>query len=127
MNIFVLDDMRNIKSALGAVGLSSLITDDNIICLCRPSKTSFEGKDFDSKICCSLEPALDIIANNRKFDIWIIDSDLGLNEFGHQVYGYDFLLKVNQGYPDKLPRQLYCCSSNLEQKTAILSLFDKLK
>ncbi len=62
--------------------------------------------------------ALDVIASNQRFSVWVLDNDLAPG-----LEGLDFLKVVAREHPEKLPDQLFSCSSNFDRRRQIESYF----
>lgn len=105
--VFLLDDIRDEIAAYNSAGIPvSSIKDDSIII----------ARTFDSGI--------DIITSNDKFDLWILDHDLGcFDSHGNEQSGYDFLRHFVYNCPEKVPDLLTSCSANPIGRERINSLF----
>lgn len=105
--VFLLDDIRDEVAAYHGAGISiSAIKDDSI----TMARTFEEG--------------VNVILDNDKFDLWILDHDLGcFDSNGSEQSGYDFLRYFVYTYPDKVPGSLLSCSANPIGRERINSLF----
>lgn len=90
MRIFLLDDMRTPEMVIGRYRLKATPEDFTV------AKCVVEG--------------LEVIKNNPKFDMWILDHDLGTG-FGT---GYQFIKEAaTYLYLDKFPKgMVWSCSDN---------------
>lgn len=107
MRVFLLDDIRDEVAAYNGAGLTlkQLAKDQVTI-----------ARTFDDGV--------KIINDNEKFDLWILDHDLGsYAPDSTEQNGYDFLMYNIYSAADKIPEFLVSCSSNPPGRERILQLF----
>ena len=102
MRVFILDDVRSISAALLQAGYGV----DNM-----PEGTYAVAR--------TLLDARDLIAMSLRFDLWVLDNDLG--EAG--MDGYAFLKLMVSTYPGKVPDMVWSCSSNPPARASIEAFF----
>lgn len=104
MKIFILDDARSISQALRFYNRKP----EDCITLCRPFRWNGE------EIVSDLTDAEDTICANPRFDLWVLDNDLG-----GTLEGYAFLKDMAERYPDKIPQNLVSVSANPARRADI--------
>lgn len=121
MNIFILDDTRTIDGALNDSGYGTVARlkesgIDPIICLARPFRSLSAGPAD-----CGFDTPIDIITSNPKFDLWILDNDLGIDPNGVVIEGYTFLRIMVDSHPDLVPDVVVSCSANQSRRADIIA------
>lgn len=112
--VFILDDVRNIKFAL---------KDANLLGSYSFMPKVPEGLHFS--LARNVEDAMNIINSSKPFDIWVLDNDLGINKDGQkEEVVKDFLPYVLEKFPDKAPKQLFCCSGNWVARPKIVGYWE---
>jgi hypothetical protein len=110
--VFILDDYRNIQKAFDDAGIKR--ESDDLICLARPFRSmGVPGAN------CNFDTPIDIITSNIKFDIWILDNDLGTDTCDNPVEGYRFLVMMIDKYPDLVADTVVSCSANMARRIGI--------
>lgn len=109
MNIFILDDSRTLKMALVDSRRMGVSTMDRVM----PEATYSMARNP--------EDAINVIRASPKFDVWILDNDLGIIN-GFKEEGYEFLKRCINEFGDKVPDVVYSCSANPERREQIETL-----
>lgn len=111
--ILIVDDKRSIKAACEEA--SFVPKPDDVLLLCRP----FQVIGL-AQVVASLIPPLDVITSNRRFDMWILDNDYGLDAYTRPVEGYTLLKQVMDEHPDLIPDVVLSCSGNYSRRRDIV-------
>lgn len=105
--VLILDDLRSISEALKEARIHPYSL---------PRETQF------SSIARNITEGNRLVDENLVYDLWILDNDLGINKAGEKEEGYEFLKHWINTEPDKVPRQIVCCSGNPVARKNIESL-----
>lgn len=95
LRIFLLDDKRTAEEAMKAAGLQVNLDYAEVVIVREPTH------------------AVMTIHQEKEFDYWVIDHDLGERKGFKMPSGYDFLKAMLKKSNDKVPRyDVFSCSSN---------------
>lgn len=105
--VFVLDDLRDARSAYQSAGLPVTSIETDTVIIAR-----------------TFEAGLRMIYDHNPQDLWVLDHDLGCyDDLGREQTGYDFLKEIIKYLPYKLPSQVISCSASPAGRNKINNLF----
>jgi len=73
-------------------------------------------------LCRNGEDALDLIRHSERFDVWLIDGDLGMGEGGPELFN-----RACEMYPAKVAEEVRSCSANPFGVTTMNRLVERWK
>jgi hypothetical protein len=109
-HILIIDDARTVEQACTRANIK---LGKSMVCtLVRPFRWR------NGLIEQTLDDARELIRINPRYDVWVLDNDLGPG-----LDGYLFLREMCTALPNKIPDQVLSCSANPVRRAAIVDYF----